>query len=388
VKEARQVDRALNVIAAYDGSLPLHHYLRNFFRMHPEMGSHDRRTCSALVYSWFRIGKAVMQLDAEERLACAVFLTHNTTTDAVEYLLKHFTGINSDLIHAGNAAKLETVKKNYNLNAEDFFPFDAPLSQGMNKMDYALSMLIQPDTWLRANASAADKMESLLSKNHVRFIREENRFGIESGVNLGAKGLNKEWFEVQDKCSQLTGTLFHPAKRESWYDCCAASGGKSLLLHSLEPSVKITVSDNRPAILKNLEERFRKARVGNFNIVHADLELTAPDIEKNYFDGIIADVPCSGSGTWSRTPEQLSFFNSGNLAVYSERQKKIAGNIVSLLKPAHPLIYITCSVFKEENEDVVEYICKRFGFVSEESRLFNGISSKADTMFAARLIRQ
>ena len=66
------------------------------------------------------------------------------------------------------------------------------------------------------------------------------------------KSFNKGHFEIQDISSQQTGNFFKPQPNEHWYDCCAASGGKSLLLHSIEPSIHITVSDKRNSILENL----------------------------------------------------------------------------------------------------------------------------------------
>ena len=388
MKEARQVERALSIIAEYNGESPLHHYLRNFFRQHPEMGSRDRRLCSGLVYSWFRIGKALMQLSPEERLAHSVFLTQTDSNDVTEYLLKKFTKINHEYISADVNDKLDEVRKYNSLIIEDFFPFAEPLSDGINRHEYAKSMLLQPYTWIRANADASDKIQSMLAENNLVFIHEENRFGILSGVNLEQKGLHAEWFEVQDKSSQQTGTMYQPNKNESWYDCCAASGGKSLLLHSMESTVMLTVSDNRSAILKNLEDRFRKNKIKNYKMILADLELEPPDIAEKTFEGIIADVPCSGSGTWSRAPERLSFFNMEDLDSYIERQKKIIHHTVSLLKTGSPLIYSTCSVFKRENEVVVEYICNTYNFFCEKMEVFNGINSRADTMFAARLIRK
>ena len=66
-------------------------------------------------------------------------------------------------------------------------------------------------------------------------------------------------YEVQDRSSQQTAKYFEPQKWEYWWDACAASGGKSLLLYDLEPTVKLMVSDIRESILSNLDERFQQA---------------------------------------------------------------------------------------------------------------------------------
>jgi 16S rRNA (cytosine967-C5)-methyltransferase len=67
-------------------------------------------------------------------------------------------------------------------------------------------------------------------------------------------------------------------------------------------------------------------------------------------------------------------------------QQDITRNVVKYLKPGKPLIYITCSVFKAENEDMVDFMVKELGLKLEEQKVLNGYEHKADTMFAARLV--
>ena len=101
------------------------------------------------------------------------------------------------------------------------------------------------------------------------------------------------------------------------------------------------------------------------------------------FDGIIADVPCSGSGTWSRTPEMLTFFDEQELVKYTDRQKEIVTNVMPYLKPGGYLIYITCSVFKVENEDIVAHLSKLPQLELVKTALINGIANRSDSMFYA-----
>ena len=105
------------------------------------------------------------------------------------------------------------------------------------------------------------------------------------------------------------------------------------------------------------------------------------------FDGIILDAPCSGSGTWGRTPEMISQFEDYKIKGFQNLQKSIASNVIKYLKPGKPLIYITCSVFKEENEQVVDHLISEFKMKLESKEVLKGYEQKADTMFVARLIR-
>ena len=144
---------------------------------------------------------------------------------------------------------------------------------------------------------------------------------------------NQHWFEVQDFSSQQTAQFFKPQKWENWWDACAASGGKSLLLHELEPTVKLVVSDIRESILSNLDERFQQAGLLKYQKKLLDLTQNNDLILHDYaFDGIILDAPCSGSGTWGRTPEMISQFDEHKIEFFQRLQQSIARNVVKYLK--------------------------------------------------------
>ena len=167
------------------------------------------------------------------------------------------------------------------------------------------------------------------------------------------------------------------------WDCCAASGGKSIMAYDINPNIQLTVSDKRESILKNLHERFEKAGIKNYNSFIADLTTTNYKPPTTNFDLIIADVPCTGSGTWSRTPEQLYYFKEQKINEYSFLQKKIVENVIPHLKNNGHLLYITCSVFKKENEEVVDFIKEKFQLKLIKMELLKGYEMQSDTMFAA-----
>jgi len=99
-------------------------------------------------------------------------------------------------------------------------------------------------------------------------------------------------------------------------------------------------------------------------------------------------VPCSGSGTWARTPEQFYFFNTKELSSFNAKQFIIANNSLAYLKEGGSLIYITCSIFKSENEAIIESLLQNNPKITcKEMHLINGIENKADCMFIAVLER-
>ena len=147
-------------------------------------------------------------------------------------------------------------------------------------------------------------------------------------------------------------------------------------------NIDLTVSDIRPAILNNLRKRFGEAGIKNFEILTADLTRPLKTPLHGKFQFIIADTPCTGSGTWGRTPERLSFFDENEIDRFSQLQKKIVTTAMSCLQNGGYFLYITCSVFKKENEDIVDFIQSNLSAALIKMDLLKGYTLKADTMFA------
>jgi len=84
----------------------------------------------------------------------------------------------------------------------------------------------------------------------------------------------------------------------------------------------------------------------------------------------------------------IAQFDEHKIEFFQRLQKTIAANVVKYLKPGKPLIYITCSAFKEENGDVVDYLVKELGMRLEAQQVLKGYERRADTMFVSRLIKQ
>ncbi|HUN02416.1 MAG TPA: methyltransferase domain-containing protein, partial [Niabella sp.] len=167
------------------------------------------------------------------------------------------------------------------------------------------------------------------------------------------------------------------------WDCCAGSGGKSILAADFFRRYKLTVSDKRKSILANLQKRFRNAGIKSFKIIMADLSKPVSKITGGPFDLIIADVPCSGSGTWGRTPEQMHCFDKNEIDEYTALQRTIITNSISYLKKDGYLLYLTCSVFEKENEDNTKFLSKENGLKIMHQQYLKGYEMKADTLFGS-----
>lgn len=374
------------VLASYDGKLPLHRHLIVYFKQHKQMGSSDRRWASRYIYSYFRLGKALLDLPIIERLAVADFLCNNDLSLITEHIFPAAAAHMTLPI----TEKLAFVKTQYpDFQLKDVFPFGKQLSNGIDQQAFQLSLFIQPDLFIRVKETHLPTIKARLKEAGVA-VKElaDTTLALPNGTKLEQVIDDARLYQVQDFSSQKTGDYFEPKPYEYWWDCCAASGGKSLLIHSLEPKVKLLVSDVRETSLGNLQERFQLAGIKDYQKKVIDLLQNNDQILHHYeFDGILLDAPCSGAGTWGRTPEMLYFFEEYKVANYAKLQKAIAENVVKYLKSGKPLIYMTCSVFKEENEDVVAYLLENFPLKLESQELIKGYNDKADSMFVARLIK-
>lgn len=367
------------IIQSFDHSIPLHLFLKQFFRNNKQMGAKDRKEVSGLVYSYFRLGKVLQTESLEIRLCVAELLCKKSLSPFVQYIKPEWLNENiaKDVISF-------LKQKGYNIELKDVFPFLDKLSVMTNKDFFVQNHWEQPHVFIRLDEAQQLKTLETLQAHSISYKSLSNNcLVLPNNVNLTSVFGNNMPFEIQDWSSQQTGNFFNPNVGDIWWDCCAASGGKSLLLHSICPQIKLYVSDIRQNILYNLEQRFKNNNINNYQSIVLDTILPLPKLLP-MFDGIVLDAPCSGSGTWSRAPENLCYFQENQIVEYQTLQRNILKNVISKLKPEKPLIYITCSVYKAENEENTQY-AQSLGMHLEEEQLIEGYFQNADTMFVARL---
>jgi 16S rRNA (cytosine967-C5)-methyltransferase len=202
-------------------------------------------------------------------------------------------------------------------------------------------------------------------------------------------GLNRD-FVIQDLSSQRIASMLTAlpgsATQKVW-DCCAGSGGKSILAIDTLGPVVLTVSDKRKTILQQLQHRLSQAEITDYRSFELDLTKLLPSYFDDTFSLVWADVPCSGSGTWSRTPEQLYFFEPSSIDTFQQLQRSILRNALTRLQPGGYLLYSTCSVFVQENEAQVTWLEQEMGLRCVQQQLFDGSTQQADTLYAALLQR-
>jgi 16S rRNA (cytosine967-C5)-methyltransferase len=157
---------------------------------------------------------------------------------------------------------------------------------------------------------------------------------------------------IQDEASQLVASLVGAGERI--LDCCAAPGGKTTAIADRNPNASVTAVDlhpHRARLLRNLLARPAETGSSNVQVIAADAR-TLPFSAK--FDRVLADVPCSGTGTLARNPEIKWRLTPADLTDLQARQLAILRAAMAQVASGGRLIYSTCSLEKEENEVVIE----------------------------------
>ncbi len=383
---------SVRILDSYTGDIPLQGWLKNFFRENPQMGSRDRRMVTEMVYCYFRLGHSLKNISKEERIITGLFLTNFKKEPILESLRPEW----HQQVEKTLEEKLELVRQKFpDFDLLEIFPWKKLLSAGVDHRSYCLSFLERPRIFIRVRPGKEKSVTDKLIRHQIEFQDADplsalpfKSYSFASATKLdGVFILNREAV-IQDLSSQRTALYLKKGDNktiEIW-DCCAGSGGKSILITDLNPGCRLTVSDIRESILNNLKKRFAEAAVPLPEFLKADLT-DQNDLPKKMFPFLVADVPCTGSGTWSRTPESLYFFDPQSVSGYRQRQEKILSNIVSRLKPQGVLVYITCSVFADENEHMMSHMETSGKLRTEKQELMLGFGQASDSMYACRFVK-
>jgi 16S rRNA (cytosine967-C5)-methyltransferase len=382
------LNSAAKILETYKGDVPLAAFLKQYFAANKKYGSKDRKQIAALCYNYFRLGFAIKNSTVEERILLGTFLSE----DEPSVLMTELHAAWGEQMTLSFEEKINRVKDSFSL--ANVFPFPEELSAGIEFEKYCASFFMRPDLFLRIRPNASKKILEKLDglKMDVRLIGTDCIALPNSTKATELFEIDKE-VVVQDLNSQKVLDFFKREKISPYpkvWDCCAASGGKSILLYDiLDGKIQLTVSDKRDSIIPNLHKRFTTAGIKLYHPFVSDLSKnTIPLASKPYINAsqvIICDVPCSGSGTWGRTPEQLYFFKKEKIEFFSNKQKEIVSNVIPFLNKGGWLVYITCSVFKQENEEVVNFLKEKFELELVHMELLKGYDKKADSLFVAVL---
>jgi len=321
----------------YDGGTPFHLYLKSCFKENKNWGSTDRKRYRSACYYFWRNAFGVSRQSPEIIL---------------NWLQTHFT------------PEMENMESNSNYNP--YQSLDQYLSQNITTDLLTPWFIKEPLVWLSNGNITLKGLQGQLIKAGITIEQTHgNAIAVSGQVNLNPWVDNGNAY-IQDISSQTAMdwttqpmAAYCHANSDVW-DCCSGAGGKSISLLKQFPTTKLTCSDVRSNILENLKQRFQLLGLKQPNVFIAPLNgyndsLNSKDSSRTY-NVILADVPCSGSGTWRRNPENLHYFDPQTIEQFAERQLSIIQNVLPSLAVGGYLVYLTCSVFAAENENNIKQI--------------------------------
>jgi 16S rRNA (cytosine967-C5)-methyltransferase len=376
---------AAAIIDQYDGLLPLPAFINAYYKQHPVLGSKDRKIITERVFTFYRIAPLIKQYDAGQQAYCVdAFMAERLSDNLLKNALKDSRWIESGQTLDERIALLQ--QNGIEIHLESMVLHFQALSEGIDTSIYAKYLLARNAVFIKPHAKFGKMINAALEKYNVAFTALDNGLLRVDGATKLQEMLQPGWYRIQDASSVETADYFPNSNPQKVWDTCAGGGGKSLLLMEKYPDAVLHVSDNRSFKLENLKKRFREHGYRMPVCFEWDGETeTSTSPNGAPYDIILCDVPCSGSGTWARNPEGAYFFKPEMLQSLVKKQQSIVNNAIKNLKPGGYLVYITCSVFRAENEDMIDQISTTGALTIQSQIVINGMDKQADFLFVALL---
>ncbi len=223
--------------------------------------------------------------------------------------------------------------------------------------------------------------------SHGYYLSERPSFTLDPFFHAGAYYVQEASSMFLEEALKQTVDLSKPIKV---LDLCAAPGGKSTLIQSIISKDSLLVSNEVIKTRVNiLAENISKWGAANVIVTNNDPKdfLRLP----NYFDVIVVDAPCSGSGLFRKDPNAINEWSENNVALCAKRQQRILADILPSLKEGGTLIYCTCSYSQEEDEAIADWLVSELQVdsqspveslqlqLSDDWRIVETVSAKANS---------
>lgn len=327
-------------------TLPLDHFLNLYYRGNKALGSKDRLFIGDAIYSIIRWKGLIdacspRPITAESRVD--TFLSNTLDDLRKKAITAHDQVSFPEWLHTN-------LIKNYGKEKAN------ELCLSLNKQAPAVirtNLLKTNRTALLETLKKLGNVEiTNLSPYGITFLERVNYFEIPE-FNLGH-------FENQDEGSQLLADLIDSKPEDQVMDFCSGSGGKTLAFaHKMKGKGQIYLHDVRKTALAQAKKRLNRAGVQNAQIVPSgDARLKKL---KKKMQWVFVDAPCSGTGTFRRNPDMKWKLKPETVERLVGEQRKIFEQALSYLDPKGSIIYATCSILPEENEQQTAHFIKTYG---------------------------
>jgi 16S rRNA (cytosine967-C5)-methyltransferase len=217
------------------------------------------------------------------------------------------------------------------------------------------SLVLRVNTLKIEKAGLIEKLRKTGLKPFPTFFSEEGILVRDPPPTSELPRLKEGLYIIQDEASQLVTSILDPKPGERVLDACAAPGGKtSHIAQRMENRGEVYAVDISRAKLHLMEKLCRRLGIDIVTMIKGDAAKPLPVFKELEFDRVLADVPCSGFGTLWRNPDLKWRKLESDIARLSQLQISILNNLSVYVRWGGILVYSTCTVFHEENEDVVQ----------------------------------
>ncbi len=220
----------------------------------------------------------------------------------------------------------------------------------------------KPHVTIRANALLCMREELALRLARENIHTKPTRWASHGlAITKPAQLLRSEafrdgWFEMQDEASQLVAEVVDPPRGGLVIDACAGAGGKSLALAAMVGSEgQVVALDTDAPRLDELRRRARRAHARNIRVIRVRPDSWPADVEElaSRADRILVDAPCTGLGSLRRNPDLRARIDINEVRRLHRIQVGLLTRAATVLAPRGRLVYATCSLLPEENQDLV-----------------------------------
>ncbi len=249
---------------------------------------------------------------------------------------------------------------------------------------------VEPEKFFEQLKAAGIAAQPLAALDHTFCI-------LPRGVRVTeVPGYREGWFAVQDPATSLAVDLLAPQPGENILDACAAPGGKALdIAARLQGNGLVVALERHTDRLARLRENVARAGGGLIHVVQGDAAAPEPARQEllaagrgELFDGLLLDVPCSNTGVLRRRPDARWRFSEDRQKKLIETQFRILHGASALVRPGGRLVYSTCSIEPEENEELIKrWLVDRYEYRLVSQRLLLPSVEKTDGAYACLIAR-
>ncbi len=352
-------------------SLPIDVFLHNYFRLHRALGSKDRKWVADTIYEiirWRGLLDTTLEkpISWEKRLEA---LAHRDKIDLESLPLYSQVSFPENLFrqisNAYGSSQALAICRASNERA----PTTIRVNLLKTSREHLLSQLEPQGLILKPCQHTATGLHVLTNTNFNTLAEYKNGY-----------------FDLQDEGSQLIAELVEASSNNWVLDYCAGAGGKALAIApKLNSKARLFLHDVRQSALDEARKRLDRAGVINATILGKNSREKEHLLGKMHW--VLVDAPCSGTGTLRRSPDLKWSFDELKLAEVVNLQKKIFSEALAYLRPDAHIVYATCSILPQENQEQTAFFIKTYGL--RKIKEFHSVpsSGQMDGFYGAVLVK-